>query len=85
MLDKKNKKVDDSYSIDESQFDIDKSQYDTSEEPSKKEEPKMEETEVAPIDEKIETIHFPWFIAIVIGVLMVAIIGLIIAIKIIEG
>ena len=45
----------------------------------------IEETEVAPIDEKIETIHFPWFIAIVIGVLMVAIIGLIIAIKIIEG
>ena len=45
----------------------------------------LEPTEVAPIDEKRETIHFPWFIAIVIGVLMVAIIGLIIAIKIIEG
>ena len=45
----------------------------------------LEETEVAPIDEKRETNHFPWFIAIVIGVLMVAIIGLIIAIKIIEG
>ena len=45
----------------------------------------LEETEVAPVDEKLETIHFPWFIAIVIGVLMVAIIGLIIAIKIIEG
>ena len=45
----------------------------------------LEETEVAPIDEKVETVHFPWFIAIVIGVLMVIIIGLFIAIKIIEG
>ena len=45
----------------------------------------LEETETAPIDEKRETIHFPWFIAIVIGVLMLAIIGLIIAIKVIEG
>ena len=45
----------------------------------------LEETEVAPIDEKVETVHFPWFIAIVIGVLMVIIIGLFIAIKIIVG
>ena len=45
----------------------------------------LEETETVPIEEKAETIHFPWFIAIVIGVLMLAIIGLIIAIKIIEG
>ena len=45
----------------------------------------LEETETVPIEEKVETIHFPWFIAIVIGFLMLAIIGLIIAIKIIEG
>ena len=45
----------------------------------------LQETEVAPIDEKVETVHFPWFIAIVMGVLMVIIIGLFIAIKIIEG
>ena len=53
------------------------------EEENKSEE--LEETEVAPIDVKRETIHFPWFMAIVMGVLMLAIIGLFIAIKIIEG
>ena len=46
---------------------------------------KAEETEAVPIDEKRETIHFPWFIAIVMGVLMVAIIALVIIIKVIEG
>ena len=46
---------------------------------------KAEETETVPIDEKHETIHFPWFIAIIMGVLMIAIIGLVIAIKVIEG
>ena len=46
---------------------------------------KVEETEAVPIDEKRETIHFPWFIAIVMGVLMVAIIALVIIIKVIEG
>ena len=45
----------------------------------------LEETEVAPIDEKRETIHVPWFMVIVMGVLMLIIIGLFIAIKIIEG
>ena len=45
----------------------------------------LEETETAPIDEKVETIHFPWFMAIVMGALMLIIIGLFIAIKIIEG
>ena len=45
----------------------------------------LEETEVAPIDEKRETIHFPWFMAIIMGALMFIIIGLFIAIKIIEG
>ena len=34
----------------------------------------LEETEAVPIDAKRETIHFPWAVAIVIGVLMVLII-----------
>ena len=82
----KNKKqeVNDDFKIDESQFDIDEFQYTTNKNEVRKDE-KLEETEAVPVDEKLETIHFPWFIAIVIGVLMVAIIGLIIAIKIIEG
>ena len=45
----------------------------------------LEETEIAPIEEKKETIHVPWFMVIVMGVLMLIIIGLFIAIKIIEG
>ena len=76
--------VNDDLKIDESQFVIDESQYATNKDEVRKDE-KLEETEVVPVDEKHETIHFPWFIAVVIGVLMVAIIGLIIAIKIIEG
>ena len=35
----------------------------------------LEETDATPIDEKRETIHFPWTIAIIIGVLMVLIIA----------
>ena len=35
---------------------------------------KLEETESYPIDSKRETIHFPWAIAIIMGVLMVIII-----------
>jgi len=38
------------------------------------EKKELEETEVVPIDERRETIHFPWAIAIIIGVLMVLII-----------
>ena len=34
-----------------------------------------QETEVVPIDEKKETIHFPWTMAIIIGVLMLLIIA----------
>jgi len=34
-----------------------------------------QETEVVPIDEKKETVHFPWAIAIIIGVLMLLIIA----------
>ena len=77
-------KQDDNFKIDESQFEVDKSEYELEPKEEKK-EPFKEETETVPIDEKIETIHFPWFIAILIGFLMIAIIGLIIAIKIIEG
>ena len=29
----------------------------------------LEETEAVPVDDKIETIHVPWTIAIIIGVL----------------
>ena len=42
----------------------------------------LEPTEVAPIDEKRETIHFPWFIAIIMGILMVAIIACFIVVMI---
>ena len=39
------------------------------------EKKEFEETEVVPIDPKKETIHFPWTIAIIIGVLMLLIIA----------
>ena len=42
-------------------------------EENKIEEP--QETEAVPVDEKKETIHFPWAMAIIIGVLMVLIIA----------
>ena len=44
----------------------------------------VEETESVPV-EKNETIHFPWFIAIIIGVLMALIVACIIVIKVLEG
>ena len=44
----------------------------------------LEETETAPIDEKKETIHFPWAMGIIIGVLMVLIIVCIIVIFVLE-
>ena len=34
-----------------------------------------QETEVVPIDEKKETVQFPWAVAIIIGVLMLLIIA----------
>ena len=40
------------------------------------------ETEVVPIDDKKETIHFPWAMAIIIGVLMVLIIACFIVVMI---
>ena len=42
----------------------------------------LEPTEVVPIDSKIETIHFPWFIAIIMGVLMLLIIACFIVVMI---
>ena len=44
----------------------------------------IEETESVPIDDKVETIHFPWAIAIIIGVLMLLIIACFIVIMILE-
>lgn len=42
----------------------------------------LEETEAVPVDEQKETIHFPWAMAIIIGVLMVLIIACFIVIMI---
>ena len=42
----------------------------------------LEETEVVPVDPKKETIHFPWGMAIVMGVLMLCIIACFIVIMI---
>ena len=44
----------------------------------------LEETEVVPVDDKIETIHFPWAIAIIIGVLITLIIACFIVIWVLE-
>ena len=43
---------------------------------------KLEETEAVPIDNKVETIHFPWAVAIVIGVLALLIIACFIVVMI---
>ena len=42
----------------------------------------LEASEVVPIDEKKETIHFPWAMAIIIGILMVLIIACFIVVMI---
>ena len=81
---KDKKQVDDDFKIDEAQFDIDKSQYEDAPKEENKESA-LEETETVPIDEKYETIHFPWFIAIIMGVLMVLIVACVIVIKVLEG
>ena len=44
----------------------------------------IEETESVPIDERKETIHFPWAIAIIIGVLALLIIACFIVIWVLE-
>jgi len=45
----------------------------------------LTETESVPIDEKRETIHFPWTIAIIVGVLMLLIIACFVVIWILES
>ena len=54
---------------------IEKSQYEIEDENKVKPTSELEATESVPVDEKKETIHFPWTIAIIIGVLMVLIIA----------
>lgn len=44
----------------------------------------LDETEVVPVDEKHETFHFPWAVAIIIGILMLLIIACFIVIMILE-
>ena len=75
MEDKKNEGYKEDFSIDESQFEI---EYEKSDKPTSE----LEATEVVPIDEKRETIQFPWTIAIIIGVVMVLIIACFIVIMI---
>ena len=64
--------------MEEDKFKVDEDQYklDEFEDPDKpKPTSELEETETVPVDERKETIHFPWAIAIIIGVLMVLIIA----------
>ena len=61
---------------------IDKSQYEIEDENKVKPTSELEATESVPVDEKKETIHFPWTIAIIIGVLMVLIIACFIVVMI---
>ena len=69
----------------EEDFSIDQSQYEVEDESKIKPTRELEETETVPIEERKETIHFPWAVAIIIGVLMVLIIACIIVIKVLEG
>ncbi len=46
---------------------------------------KLEETEAAPIEAKKETIHFPWAIAIIIGVLIVCMVVFFVLAKVFEA
>ena len=74
-MEKKNEEYKEDFSIDQSQYEIED---DNKERPTSE----LEATEVVPIDEKRETIQFPWAIAIIIGVLMVLIIACFIVIMI---
>ena len=69
---------DDKFKIDEDQYKLD--EFEDPEKPRPTSE--LEETEAVPIDDRKETIHFPWGIAIVIGVLMTLIIACFIVIMI---
>ncbi len=42
----------------------------------------LEPTEVVPVDQKRETIHFPWGMAIIMGILMLCIIACFIVVMI---
>lgn len=44
----------------------------------------LEPTEVYPVDQKRETIHFPWAITIIMGVLVLLIVACFIVIKVLE-
>ena len=69
---------DDKYKIDENQYKLD--EFEDSDKPRPTKE--LEETEAVPIDPNKETIHFPWSIAIVIGVLMLLVIACFIVVMI---
>ena len=69
---------DDKYKIDENQYKL--NEFENPDQPKLTSE--LEETEAVPIDERKETIHFPWAIAIIIGVLMVLIIACFIVVMI---
>ena len=75
MIDKKNEQFEEDFSVDNSQYEIE-------DENKVKPISELEATEIVPVDEKKETIHFPWAIAIIIGVLMVLIIACFIVIMI---
>lgn len=81
---KKKTNTNDDFTIDESQFEIDESKFKDEQETPKKDD-ELESLDDVAIDEKNETIHFPWFIAIIIAALMLLIIGCIIVIKVLEG
>ena len=49
-----------------------------------KENRELEPTESVPVDPKVETIHFPWFIAFFMGALMLAIIACLVVIMVLE-
>ena len=49
---------------------------------AKEEKKELQETELVPIDEKRETVYFPWTMAIIIGVLMLLIIACFIVVMI---
>ena len=68
----------DKFEVDENQYKLD--EFEDSNQPKPTSE--LEETEAVPIDERKETIHFPWAIAIIIGVLMVLIIACFIVVMI---
>lgn len=81
MKEKKKEEFEEDFSIDQSQYEIE------TENNAKKAKStdELEETETVPIEERKETISFPWSIAIIIGVLMLLIIACIIVIKVLEG